>query len=180
MCREKNQQACAVTNSSEFKGITTLTLVSTWIKRCKGRLLHLCGLRSSALEGFTSLRDQEHCGVCLGSQARYHGECLQAIPIKVSLVLGEWLHNVHHLVVISQWSTTSRTPTESSIAIASARIYDRFHQQHSTPSSSSRRLFSVVVDNVVPSRDAHLQVLAMVSDRFACHSTQVIQQPEPT
>ena len=25
-----------------------------------GRLLHLCGLRSSALEGFTSKRDQEH------------------------------------------------------------------------------------------------------------------------
>ena len=35
-----------------------------------------------------------------GSQARYHVECLQAIPIKVSMVLGEWLRNVHHLVVI--------------------------------------------------------------------------------
>ena len=34
-----------------------------------------------------------------GLQARCHVECLQAIPIKVSLVLGKWLHNVHHLVV---------------------------------------------------------------------------------
>ena len=75
---KKKQQACAVTNSSEFKEVTTLTLVSTWIKRCKtgtsvrnpqiqlttgseasGKSvadpLHLCGLGSSALEGYTSL-----------------------------------------------------------------------------------------------------------------------------
>ena len=50
-----------------------------------GRLVSLCGLRWFA---------------CLVSQARYHVECLQAIPIKITLVLGEWLHNVHDLVVI--------------------------------------------------------------------------------
>ena len=38
--------------------------------------------------------------MCLGSQARNHVKCLQAIPIKVSLVLGGWLDNLHHLVVI--------------------------------------------------------------------------------
>ena len=63
------QQAYAVANSSEFKEVATLTHVSYRRKRCKtrtrllkcGRLLHLCGLRPSALEGFHSLRDQGHC-----------------------------------------------------------------------------------------------------------------------
>ena len=82
-CREKKkQQAYAVTNSSEFKEGTTLTHVSSRIKRCKtgtrllspriqltmgnevsgkcGRLLHLCGLHSSALKGSNSFGDQEH------------------------------------------------------------------------------------------------------------------------
>ena len=74
---KKKQQAYAVTNSSEFKEGTTLTHVSSRIKRCKtgtrllspriqltmgnevsgkcGRLLHLCGLHSSALKGLQLL-----------------------------------------------------------------------------------------------------------------------------
>ena len=60
-----------------------------------GRLLHLCGLRSSALA--------EHCGVCLGSHVlvRRRGTTQSACePCQSKSVWSLVSGNVHHLVVI--------------------------------------------------------------------------------